>query len=253
MTSPHDDAGAYALDALDPLQRTAFERHLQECAACREEVTGHLEVAAALAASVTEPPPPSLRGAVMDRVAVTPQDRTVVPLGAGTGRISRRPVWVAAAAVAVIALVGLAGLAGLAGVARAPGPEVAVDPEAVALLAAPDARVVPLTGTAGGRANFVHSPSQGRGVLVAYELEPLAEDRVYELWVVSGDSLEAAGLLTPAEDGIALHVAEGVGDGTGVAVTVEPEGGVAQPTGPVVLSGSFDDAVSWTAPPGPPG
>lgn len=251
MTSPHEDAGAYALDALEPLQRAAFERHLLECAACREEVAGHAEVAAALAATVAEAPPPSLRIAVMDRVAVTPQDRSVVSLGTGTAQAERRSIraggqraWLAAAAaVAAIALVGLAGLAGLA--RRDQPVEVAVDSAVVALLAAPDARVVPLTGNA-GRANFVHSPSEGRGVLVAYDLEPLPDDRVYEFWVARGDAVEPAGLLTPAEDGTAVHVAEVVDDGTGVAVTVEPEGGVDQPTGPRVLSGSLEEGVSWT-------
>ena len=34
----HTLTGAYAADALDPVERDAFERHLQECADCRQEV-----------------------------------------------------------------------------------------------------------------------------------------------------------------------------------------------------------------------
>ena len=34
----HEQAAAYALDALDPDERRAFEAHLDGCARCREEV-----------------------------------------------------------------------------------------------------------------------------------------------------------------------------------------------------------------------
>jgi hypothetical protein len=67
--------GAYALDAVDPDEREAVERHLPECPRCRNELAGHLEVAALLGntgapapdgvwariASSLEEPPPALR------------------------------------------------------------------------------------------------------------------------------------------------------------------------------------------------
>ena len=34
----HALSGAYAVDALDDVERAEFERHLASCAACREEV-----------------------------------------------------------------------------------------------------------------------------------------------------------------------------------------------------------------------
>lgn len=52
---PHESSGAYALHALPEDERLAFERHLEGCASCREEVAG-LQAAAALlgqAAAVT--------------------------------------------------------------------------------------------------------------------------------------------------------------------------------------------------------
>src|SRR5579862_3782979 len=39
--------GAYALDAVDDDERRVLEEHLRGCAACREEVAEHREVAAA--------------------------------------------------------------------------------------------------------------------------------------------------------------------------------------------------------------
>ena len=67
--------GAYALDAVDPEERDAVERHLAECPRCRMELAGHLEVAALLGntgapapdgvwariATSLEEPPPALR------------------------------------------------------------------------------------------------------------------------------------------------------------------------------------------------
>ena len=32
---PHPDVAGYALDVLDPAERTAFDEHLAECPACR--------------------------------------------------------------------------------------------------------------------------------------------------------------------------------------------------------------------------
>ncbi|MGZ4705939.1 MAG: anti-sigma factor family protein, partial [Acidimicrobiales bacterium] len=40
--------GAFALDAVDADEREAVERHLADCPRCRNELAGHLEVAALL-------------------------------------------------------------------------------------------------------------------------------------------------------------------------------------------------------------
>ncbi|MFC6343639.1 zf-HC2 domain-containing protein, partial [Nocardioides hankookensis] len=51
MTTPNDIhalVGAYAVDAVDDLERAAFERHLAECADCRDEVASLREAAGLL-------------------------------------------------------------------------------------------------------------------------------------------------------------------------------------------------------------
>ena len=50
----HADAALYAVDALEPGERAAFELHLRGCAACREEVAAFAEVGAHLAAAVAD-------------------------------------------------------------------------------------------------------------------------------------------------------------------------------------------------------
>ncbi len=45
MSDLHGLSGAYAVDALDDLERARFERHLAECEDCRAEVASLVEAA----------------------------------------------------------------------------------------------------------------------------------------------------------------------------------------------------------------
>ena len=47
MSDIHALSGAYAVDALDDIERARFERHLAECADCRAEVASLREAAGA--------------------------------------------------------------------------------------------------------------------------------------------------------------------------------------------------------------
>jgi anti-sigma-K factor RskA len=100
-----EQAAAYALDALDPDERRAFESHLDGCSRCREQVDQHALVAAQLGAlagddTAAAPPPWStIRAGV---VGDTSPDTTVVRLH------PRRSAWLAAAAAAVVLVGGAA-------------------------------------------------------------------------------------------------------------------------------------------------
>ena len=62
----HEQVAAYALDALDPDERHEFERHLEECSACREQLPAFAEAAAALAIGAGPAEPPAeLRGRIL--------------------------------------------------------------------------------------------------------------------------------------------------------------------------------------------
>src|SRR5918912_4436757 len=95
----HELAAGYALDALDPAERDAFDAHLAECWRCREELASLQEAAAALAAGVEAPAPPSaLRGRVLDQVRG--ERSNVVPLRARRPRLQLLPAVAAVAACA---------------------------------------------------------------------------------------------------------------------------------------------------------
>jgi hypothetical protein len=74
MSDIHALSGAYAVDALDDIERAQFERHLAECAECRAEVASLREAAALLAeTSRLEPPAACATGC-------SPTSATVRPL-----------------------------------------------------------------------------------------------------------------------------------------------------------------------------
>jgi len=74
----HDDlhllAGAYALGALDETEREEFEKYLLTSEEARAELAAFTDTAVMLGMSTTPvTPPPSLKGDIMARIAVTPQ------------------------------------------------------------------------------------------------------------------------------------------------------------------------------------
>ncbi|GAA5035511.1 anti-sigma factor [Terrabacter aeriphilus] len=65
----HALSGAYAVDALDDVERARFERHLTGCSACRAEVESLVAAAVQLSVLTEVAPPPSLRARVLADIA----------------------------------------------------------------------------------------------------------------------------------------------------------------------------------------
>ena len=61
MNDVHTLVGAYAVDAVDDVERAAFERHLLDCQTCRLELASLREAAVLLAAVEQVEPPVRLR------------------------------------------------------------------------------------------------------------------------------------------------------------------------------------------------
>jgi len=115
---------------------------------------------------------------------------------------------------------------------------------AARVLESEDVRVLSLGGKdpqPGARARMFWSDRAKRGVIVAGNLAPLPADRQYELWVFSGGKPVAAGVFDADSSGRALFESpdlSAIASAENFAVTVEPRGGVPQPTGPIVLVGT---------------
>lgn len=228
MPDMHLLTGAYALDALDDVERAGFERHMRSCGTCAAEVIELQEATTGLAERVAMNPPESLRAKVMADVArtrqVSPTER--VPL--------RRPPLrrtLASAAAAVV----IAGTAALGGVAWE-GQQSANEAEKVAAQAAEFNRVFtdPSRGEAaqpvsiGGTATVF--AAQGKAVLAADRLPAPPNGRTYQVWLINKEAkISSAGLLD-LTDGRGQSLVSGVSKGDTVAISEEPAGGSKQPT-----------------------
>ncbi|KDN23471.1 anti-sigma factor [Amycolatopsis rifamycinica] len=215
----HTLTGAYALDAVSEADRSEFERHLGECAACRQEVAELRATGARLAVAAAIAPPPSLKALVLADVARTRQLPPKVPV---VRRLNRAKTWqlrislFGAAAAAVVAVV--------LGVGRAPAP---VD----SVLSAPDAAAV--QGDGEGHATLVVSRSRNQAVLLASDLPALDAGHVYQVWLIGTGGARSAGVMT-SEASQRMLVADLPPDVDRIGITVEPAGGSPGPTTPAV-------------------
>lgn len=230
MTDVHALVGAYAVDALDDLERAAFERHLAECDECRAEVASLREAAALIAETTTAEPPAELRDRVLAGIAtVRPLPPEVVPVTTHRRRTAR--FLVAAAAAAVIGAGGIV-------VAQQPWDDASQTVPSVAdqVLQASDARESKLEFKDGSTAIVTHSDSIGASVITTDDMAAPPEGKVFQLWYDQpGQGMVSAGLMPVKPD--QTVVLEGdASTATAVGITVEPEGGSTQPSGePIAL------------------
>jgi anti-sigma factor RsiW len=233
----HALVGAYALDAVDDLERVAFERHLAGCEACRTEADELRETAARLADSTWSVPPPRLRTEVLAAVGQTRQ------LGPGQARperdaraaVSRWRRFTAGAAAAAILAAG-AGAATWsvqeqrvrdksADVAAAQLQQSRIQ----AVLGSSDlvVRTSPMAG--GGKLTVAYSAARKSSVVSVAAYASPGTDRSFQMWTVNGAVKVNAGVL-PAGAKSALTIIDGLPGNDGFAVSLEKAGGVQQPT-----------------------
>jgi anti-sigma-K factor RskA len=273
----HDDARdilpLQALGVLDGAEREALEAHLAECASCRDALADEVRVVDALAYVPDQVRPrPELKARVLE-VARTkghvlefkapPVAPVAIPPATGAALKASPWPWLVAAAAAAVAVASTVGLvrarAELADLradivaveaqlaeadqrtVRATA-EVRVQQQALDVLASPDLVRATLDGlppAANARAQALLSPSRGTLVLSATGLPAPPAGRTYQLWAIVGSQAVSAGVFTPDADGLSRVIATVAFNGPPVAlaVTLEPEGGVPQPTGPKYLLG----------------
>lgn len=228
MTDVHALSGAYAVDALDDIERAAFERHLADCAACRAEVASLRETAALIAETTATEPPAGLRARVLADIS------TVRPLPPETSApVARRrgPRLLLAAAAAVVLLLGI-------GVVVAQ-PWEGNPTVAESVLAADDAQSTTLElGEAS--ATVVHSDSVGRAVLVTKDMPPPPEGKVYQVWLDQPDGGMVSAALMPVDPDQTVELDGDATTATGVGITVEPAGGSPEPTTEPIALFPFD-------------
>lgn len=227
----HELTAGYALDALDPEERSAYEAHLAGCEQCREELTSFWETTEALAVAASGPAPsPALRDRILADVRAEPP-QNVVPFEPRRRRVA--PVLGAVAAVAAVAALAL-GIWGsrLSSDLDETRSALARERAAAALVADENARVVDLVS---GTGRLVVG-QDGRAALVLSDLGEAPEGKTYQAWIIEDDNPISAGIF-PGEDGLDVVMLDGdVADGEVVAVTVEQAGGAETPSLPPIVA-----------------
>ncbi|WP_028647956.1 anti-sigma factor domain-containing protein [Nocardiopsis sp. CNT312] len=248
----HGLIAGYAVDALEPEERAAVERHLPGCEDCRRDLGEFRETLVRLAYAEAAPPPEDLWSRIRDTAAGTrqfPPQR--VPGSAGTegsdppsaeveaggapGTVvagparwwSHRLPWLVAAACALVAVV-LGGT--LVSFERSMDQMSAHSAEVEALLAAPDTHMHEGPLGEGARATVFTSYEMDALMLVAEGLPDTPPGMQYQMWYVDEDGMRSAGMLSLSSDGRYSGMAHDMGSPVQVGVSLEPEGGMPEPS-----------------------
>jgi anti-sigma-K factor RskA len=247
-----EDFDLYALGALDAEEAQGFEAHLAACPQCARkaaEARGRMALLA-LAAPLQSPSPAVKRRLMRQIREDAPVSRLSYKAPSASGHWWAFGWATGAAALAAITVFLWIGnnrmrmeLEALREATRQEQVEIQRSRALMALLSAPDRVDVALAPGAeapGAQARVLYSASQGL-VFSAENLPAAPEGKTYQLWLVptNGNPI-SAGVFHPNAAGKASILLPLLPAGVAAkafAVTVEPAGGVPQPTGPKVLIG----------------
>lgn len=231
-----ENTGAYVLGALTGFEERAFERHLDECPVCSDEVARLRTAVEALPRSVLPvSAPASLKTSLMKVVEAEARDAAGRPRGltvlrerlaaAGNALAGLRP---RTALVVATCLLGVGVLTGYAATSMIGD---GGDPRSLA------AKVDKQRNPGANGSLTVSSDDPGSGILRVNGMTALDSDSVYQVWVRRRGETISQSLFNVSHDGDgAAAVAGDLEDADAVLVTREPAGGVPAPTGDPVLT-----------------
>lgn len=242
MSDVHALVGTYAVDAVDDVERAAFERHLVNCPDCHLELVSLREAAATLASVEPVEPPARLREQVLADIKsirpLPPEITSRQGSGVASGRRRFRPAALVAAASAVIAL-GAGGIVWqqVTDDNTSEAPTLSATDR---VLAAEDAEEY-TQRVGGNEVTVVRSKSLNKAVLLADDMPAAPDGKIYELWLDQGEGLVPAGLMTGQEGEVFFQGDSRTAVGAGITIEPAPDGSKA-PTTPAVVSFTFEKA-----------
>ena len=234
-----------AVGAASPGEERELREHLGACAECRRVRDEYAEAVTLLARGL-EPvaPPEELREAVVNGET---RDNVV-----DARRRFGNAWWLATAATLFLALWGWRELAMRVEREKVNSQQAEIRRLAeenarltqrndklnaeMSALASRDTQQIALSGqqaAPSASARVFLEPDKRRAVVFFYNLPANAKDKSYQLWIIAGDKPRSAGVFDAGRDGNATISIENLPVSTEIkalAVTLEPRGGVAQPT-----------------------
>ena len=232
------DCVLYVLGTLEDPERTELRSHLNRgCGECLAGVAEARAIAFAIGSEVDGPaPPPQLKKRVLAGIT-----------GESRARFAWLPWATAAAAIAIAVAIG--GGAYLVSSQRVSQLEATLRSttiqatqlrEAMELIQSPDTTEVGFGEKQPVRPRGRVFANPAGVLLIASDLPALPSGKTYEMWIIRGGAPVPAGLFTSDTLGKAVHLfrpASPVVAKDDVAVTVENEGGVPQPTStPIIVA-----------------
>ena len=229
---------AEALDGLDGADVLELERlraeHGATCPDCRRLGSEYAGVAERLALALDPLPVPE---GMEDRVAglATGAIAPLAPEGrrprerAIPGRRDQVKQWVAAVAAAVALVAGAVG--GYLAASAGDGEQA----EVLAFVAEPGTRVARFTGEVQGSLAVVYRPGEDLSYVLGTDLEDPPTGRDYQLWTIRDGQPVSQGTFEPDDGSLVLEVPADPSAADVMAVTIEVDGGVPAPEGPIVF------------------
>ena len=241
----HGLSGAYAVDALDDVERAEFEQHLAQCAECQDEVASLRAAAVELTHATAMAPPAGLRESVLRQISTvrplpppTAPDSPEQPAGSGTVTdlgARRRPtpfLWLAAAAAAVALAIG--------GLVWSPWDTEPPPSATEQVIRAEDAERYE-RAVDGAKAPIVRRVWLRQAVIIAENMPAAPEGKDFQVWFQNPDGTMVSAGLMPHEDKptVTVPLQGDASKFTGAGITLEPAGGSRQPTSPPVVLFEF--------------
>ena len=245
----------YALDALTDEERELVEAYLREHPEARQQMGEMAKTVSALPhGSVPIEPSARTKEALMARVAVDQKPRALKPQQASRPREMR---WVnifqafglGAATVAILwAIVLNAQLAYLRTQVSTLNEALVAQSNALEQInqqlsqqPEPETVTISLKGTdvqPQAQGQLIADPNKNSAVLVIAGLDQLEPGKTYQVWLIDGGGPKSAGLLSVDSNGQAVLIVTSeltIGEFNALGISVEPQGGSAQPTGDIVV------------------
>ena len=233
---------ARALSALDAAEAQTLNEHLENCAECRKELEEWQATAATLSLTADSvEPSPAVRERILSEVRKDLSTPEVLPF-----RSTPRNIWSSFGALGAMAAVVLltALIVGLVVMWRQNQlmqEEMARTKEFVELVTTPGARVSELKGIdlgAGATASLAYDQN-GHAMLMANKLPRPPQGKAYQLWFIVGSKPPMPGKTFATNNAgkgmLKDQMPKEAMDSAIFAITMEPEGGVSAPTGPIYL------------------
>lgn len=260
-------AAAYSLGALDPEEKQEFEAHLKQgCDECEALVTEMQGVAISVGQSVQpEAPPAHIKEKIFSAIE-EPASKEYDAKGQSLlekFRISKRRWQFATYGLAFASVLlivafsiyssGLKNELSLLELRMEARNQLIEDlrtelndkARVLHIMQAPIVRIAELNGlppSPDAIGKVVWDPEQNKAVFYGTNLSAIPSDKDYQLWMLKGNQPISASVFVPDSGGNVISEFDTISDDENIsafAITLEPKGGVEQPTGEMYLIGSL--------------